>query len=247
MQSRRFLVRLSAMASKESAVIRVAVGTRDSLRSSVWRLWTHKGELYLAARSFASFSKFSFHKSGINRYAVNAEIERENSLSDRVFHKWRRGPEMYPGWTEGFGVLIPPRITQQPFRDVPIAAPDVIFVRPPAGREKVILKIIFSHKAARPEHVTQQISHAVTILGCLELDEEFAWFISFYDRFPPAEKAVIQDNFNKLKIHLQPGSTGGGMHSAFMHMFNAGIRPFVSDIELGRENLTFLAPAAIEK
>jgi hypothetical protein len=48
---------------------RFAVGSQDGPRSDSWKLWSQGNEVYLANRNLADVHKFSFHKSGINRWA----------------------------------------------------------------------------------------------------------------------------------------------------------------------------------
>src|ERR1700730_15473135 len=95
--------------AKDTDTIRFAVGSREDVRSSVWRLWARGNDLYLAARSFAGTAKISFHQSGINRAAVHSTTPRP------ALAKWRRPPEIFPGWTVVFAILVPPPITLDPF------------------------------------------------------------------------------------------------------------------------------------
>ncbi|TAK58460.1 hypothetical protein EPO14_03905 [Patescibacteria group bacterium] len=217
--------------------IRFVVGTRDDLRSSVWRLWANKNDLYLAARSHAMISKFSFHRSGKYRFAVNSTVEREDDASDRALYKWTRPDEFAPGWTRCFGILVPPRVTEMPFGNTFDEGKSIECVSPPADGKKTIFNIILSHKAATPEHVVSGSAHQVKILGRIEMPQEIAWLVTFEDDFTVAEAAVVQDHFDKLKIHLKPGNTGDGMNHTFLHAIKQGVIPFLIDIELGKENL----------
>lgn len=217
--------------------IRFAVGTRDDLRSSVWRLWANKNDLYLAARSHAMISKFSFHESGKYRFAVNSTVEREDDASDRALYKWTRPNELAPGWTQCFGILVPPRVTKMPFGNTFDEGKSIELVVPPAKGKKVIFNIILSHKAATPEHVINASTHQIKILGRIEMPKEIAWLVTFEDDFTAAEATVVQDHFDKLKIHLKPGSSGDGMKYTFLHSIEQGVTPFLIDIELGKENL----------
>ncbi len=218
-------------------VIRFAVGTRDDLHSSVWRLWSNKNDLYLAARSHAMISKFSFHESGRYRFAINNKIEREDDATDRALYKWKRPSEFIPGWTMCFGILVPPRVTEKPFNNTLKEDKKVTFVSVPTKGKKVIFNIMLSHKAATPEYVLRNSKDATKILGQIELTREIAWLVSFEDEFAVAEEAVVKDYFDKLKIHLKPGSTGSGMNNTFLHAIERGVSPFLIDIELGKENL----------
>jgi hypothetical protein len=233
------------MASKESNTIRFVVGSKEDIHSSVWRLWATGNDLYLAARSHAHISKIRFHQSGINRFATNQNVERKDDAADRVLHKWKRAKEVVPGWTEGFGILVPPRMTQQPFGQAFRGEKSVHFVKPPEQNSKVIFKIVLSHKAARPEHVERLLSHKITIHERVEMKEEFAWLVSFYDTFAPQEHALVADYFNKVKIHLKPGNREESIYDAFLHVLEMGEPPFLIDIQLGRENLD-IAPQVIE-
>jgi len=219
------------------SVIRFAVGTRSDLHSSVWRLWANKNDLYLAARSHAMVSKFSFHESGNYRFAVNSTVEREDDAGDRALYKWKRSKEFVPGWTRCFGILVPPRITKEPFGNSFDEEKSIKLVTPPAKGKKVIFNILLSHKAATPDHVIKGSAHQINILGRIEMPREIAWLITYEDNFTDAEGIVTQDHFNKLKIHLEPGSTGDSLRHTFLHAIEQGETPFLIDIELGKENL----------
>jgi hypothetical protein len=77
----------------------------------------------------------------------------------------------------------------------------------------------------------------IIVHGRIEMKRELAWLVSFYDIFTPHEQVIVTDHFTKIKIHLKPGSTGEGIHTAFAHLLETGTRPFLTDIQLGRENL----------
>jgi hypothetical protein len=69
------------------------------------------------------------------------------------------------------------------------------------------------------------------------MPRELAWLISFPDSFTPAETVTVRDHFNKLKLHLKPGSGGAEITYSFLHIIQEGVTPFLIDIELGKENL----------
>jgi hypothetical protein len=50
--------------SSNGSTVRFAVGKPEGPRSTVWRLWTHKNEVYISAWSLASDVKISLHSSG---------------------------------------------------------------------------------------------------------------------------------------------------------------------------------------
>src|SRR5262245_28946109 len=96
---------------KRKEEVRFAVGgTRDDMRSSVWRLWANGDELYLAPRFVAAIAKISFHKSGINRIAACSDIPRP------AIQSWQRRADLAPGWNRLFAMMFPPRVSQRPLR-----------------------------------------------------------------------------------------------------------------------------------
>jgi hypothetical protein len=224
--------------SKKTKALRFAVGSFEDTRSSVWRLWAKGDDLYLSARAFGGISKFSFHKSGKHRYAINAEIERENAASDRVLYKWERASEFMPGWTESMGIVIPPRITQKPFKNPQSPNKVVHFADTPSPATKVVFKIVFSSKEAILDDLKRVVPYEITLHGKLSLERELVWLISFQEVFSQAEREQLEDDFSKLKIHLKAGATSKNINHAFMHILMRTLVPFVIDLELGEENLS---------
>src|ERR1700731_104232 len=110
------------MASKP---IRFAVAENGETHSTVWRLWVNRNDLYLAGRAAAGLLKISFHKSGKNRAA-------QVSTSPRApLAAWDRRPAFAPGWTVCFGIVVPPPVTEFPFRDIIKEDKPIIIVPPP--------------------------------------------------------------------------------------------------------------------
>ena len=73
--------------------LRFGIRTAEGLESSLWRLWIARaGDVYLAVRSHAGVSKYSFHRSGICRSAFTAEHGTPRAMTDRAMFKWRRSP-----------------------------------------------------------------------------------------------------------------------------------------------------------
>jgi hypothetical protein len=220
-------------APKLAREIRFAVGSREDVRSSIWRLWANGDDLYLAARSFAAASKVSFHKSGIYRYAANSDTPRPALLTRR------RKTEIFPGWTVVFAILIPPRITAQPLKDVLRNNKPVVFISEPISGRKAVIQILLSGKPIQGEGLARLLADPkITVLDRIEMPTQTAWLTSFYDAYTTKEQAAFMDHFNKLKIHLKPGQTGAGL-SASLHIFELADRPFLVDIQLGKENLDF--------
>lgn len=68
------------------AEFRFAVGKEGGLRSTAWKFWTQGDEAYLIGRG-QGVHKFSFHKSGINRFA---KVDSQLSSAERLLSEWKR-------------------------------------------------------------------------------------------------------------------------------------------------------------
>ena len=75
-------------------VFRFAVGGPDGSQSNSWKLRGQGDDAYLLQRAAGKVHKFSFHKSGICRWALKDE---RADGSDRAMLKWRRNPILEAG------------------------------------------------------------------------------------------------------------------------------------------------------
>jgi hypothetical protein len=110
--------RLSSPRSKRSTV-RFAVGRPDGPRSSVWRLWTRGDDIYLSLRDLTKAQKISLHSSGRWRNAWTTEqvakgLPFVGPGQDRATDKWDRPPELAPGVTRAFDVVVPASEVTEP-------------------------------------------------------------------------------------------------------------------------------------
>jgi hypothetical protein len=80
---------------------RFAIGTAGGAASGAWKLFSHKDDVYLSQRSASGNHKFSFHKSGICRWAT---VGPTLDGSDRAMIKWRR--DAIESLQPGNGVLL---------------------------------------------------------------------------------------------------------------------------------------------
>jgi len=98
--------------SSNRSTVRFAVGKPEGPRSTVWRLWTHKNEVYISAWSLASDVKISLHSSGDWREALTTEHAAKGSPfvapgQDRTIDKWQRPAEFVAGATKAFMIVVP--------------------------------------------------------------------------------------------------------------------------------------------
>jgi hypothetical protein len=104
------------MMDKNSFHLRFAVGSPKGPRSSIWRLWTAKSpkfDVYLAARHIAGLLKASLHESEEWRvsftYEYASKLKRNGdwTKNTRDIDKWQRPPEISPGVTLAFRIILP--------------------------------------------------------------------------------------------------------------------------------------------
>jgi len=91
------------MAKRQEVNIRFGVGLADGPRSSIWRGYSRNDEVYLSHSNMGGIQKFSFHSSGICRWAFTREEGPGEGEDDRVIERWKRF-SAYPG--SGYALLI---------------------------------------------------------------------------------------------------------------------------------------------
>ena len=79
--------------------LRFSIGPWHGRYSSVWRVWSEDGDVYLAVRALVRYMKISLHQSGRFRVAFTKEYNEKmvlengkNSAIDRAFLKWQKIP-----------------------------------------------------------------------------------------------------------------------------------------------------------
>ena len=77
--------------------LRFAVGQPGGPRSSVWRAYSNKNEVYVSHGGLGGVQKFSFHSSTICRHAYTREEGPANGETDRVIQRWQRLPAPLTG------------------------------------------------------------------------------------------------------------------------------------------------------
>lgn len=88
--------------------MRVATGHDFGPRSNVWRIWSHKDELYVAPRSVAGQVKTSLHSSGRSRHAFTSAAKSQFVPDgDRAWFKWTQPSEFVRGARLVLEVIVP--------------------------------------------------------------------------------------------------------------------------------------------
>jgi hypothetical protein len=91
-------------------VIRFGVGTADGARSASWRVWVHRGEIYVGARRVAGRFKASLHGSGDWRIGFSQDADTQGAAipvaENRQPIRWQ--PNLAaPGVMRAFRVIVP--------------------------------------------------------------------------------------------------------------------------------------------
>lgn len=87
---------INAMTKLKKVDLRLAVGSQEGPRSSVWRCYSNKSDVYLTHGAAGGIEKISLHASLICRRAFTSEEGPAAGHSDRVILRWQRAPAL-PG------------------------------------------------------------------------------------------------------------------------------------------------------
>lgn len=162
--------------------IRVAVGEAGK-RSGIWRMWTNKNDIYIAARTIAGQQKFSLHQSGRWRYAWTELGAAEFGIVDnRAIDRWERPESDHIGWTKSLSIWVRSEDVTEVGGDA--STQDVVWVPAPstgmvAGIHLVVVKADLGEAALRGTAV-------VSVLG-----------------MPNGEAVLILASYRNLENHEQ--------------------------------------------
>lgn len=90
-----------------------AVGSTQGLRSSDWRVWTHKNDVYFQTAPLGGVLKVSLHESGRWQMSFTSEFVKKMQAKgqwpaiSRHMSRWSRPREISPGVTLAFRIIIP--------------------------------------------------------------------------------------------------------------------------------------------
>lgn len=89
---------MAKSAGRGSLEFRFAVGSSDGPRSHSWKVWSTGDEVYCAQRCTGRYNKFSFHRSGVCRWAL---LTAPADGRDRLIKRWERNSVSSPGTLQG--------------------------------------------------------------------------------------------------------------------------------------------------
>jgi hypothetical protein len=177
------------MSSAKQPALRFAVGSPDGPRAGVWRLWAERNDVYIAARILGGAYKISLHESGDWREAFDSNyVRRHPELlppgRDRTLERWPRPPELRPGLTRAFRILVPRSEVvgaASPLR----SSKQVTWVLPaPVGWLTCFTILLSTRDWLADEHPASGQATS-RLVGRLELPREVVWVVA--DELPVPE------------------------------------------------------------
>jgi len=90
--------------------LRFCIGEPAGLRSTIWKIWANRNDVYLSSRALASYMKVSLHESGMCQFSHTSESFARTGKRNRDRHiqKWqRRAVCPKSGAVHLFRVIIP--------------------------------------------------------------------------------------------------------------------------------------------
>ena len=221
--------------------IRFGVGSADALHSSIWRMWTHRNDVYLAARHSAQMVKVSLHSSGDWRVAyVDASQVNDPELptGSRVLHKWRRPPEFASGWTQCLHIMIPSCSVRQRFRadDTDKNVKNVDWVLPAKLGEKVTFTVLISAPRV-PEEAWQTVCRpGDATLGSVALDNDGrVWLMIGWEPMTDPEAKYAKGFIDTMRIDYE--SDPGCVFANVLAVVQEQPCPILLDLALGEEHV----------
>lgn len=212
-----------------------AIGSESEPRSSIWRVWTNRGQVYVSPRATGAIMKISLHTPDYWAAALTKESGGIwPQTGSRVGQVWKRPPEFVPGWTQGptIGVIrthethLPP--IPHPTKPAPAG---VAWVRPPDLGHKVGVTLLFqSDPTAR-----QPLAPGDEMIRSLPLDSETLWLSA---RWTPAEASELEyyKSFRE-DMRVTPAPDGEILGASLMWIFETEAGPHIIEHPLGAENV----------
>jgi hypothetical protein len=232
--------------TRKQDTLRFSVGAPEGPRSPVWRLWANKNtsDVYLAARAIADQAKVSFHKSGKWRIGFTEQYaNRPNPYvqpgEDRATDKWQRPPEVAPGITRAFFVMVP--ASELTVHKVASKFhPDTVWVPPaPIGRA-TCFTIFFISPAVDITNI-RGIHRSVTrSVGHIRLPNgEIVWVVEHDQPMTEAQKAALtQGRVDVARSEHHQGRSPEEFNFAFLYSYEEGVSYYIVVSDKGLPSTT---------
>jgi len=216
-----------------------AVGSPEDARSSVWRVWVWKDDVYFGVEGSLSAFKVSLHQSGLWRAAFVRSLA---DGADRAALKWKRPQPNQSGLIHAVVVAVSPIRPAKPFK--PRSVPDqrVHWIAPAAPGSLVALVVIIANPGLDPDPNT----FGAGVIGRLKkANGETVWFVRQDHPLTSEIADKIKDSMPKLTVHVSKEAIEqeSVQHVRGMLLNNADVigpnnPPTFFDIEFGWENVS---------
>ncbi len=178
----------------------VAIGTHDDVRSSIWRLWVYKDDVYFGTAEGSQAFKFSLHKSGIWRAAFVRSLDKDGR-TDRAAKKWDRPSAGAGGMTSAIAVVAAPSGPSKPFTSRRRNNDQRIRWVPPAPPTRmVVLFVMIANSDADTDPIVFAQDRLVGRLK--KANGETVCVVANERAITPEIAAKIKEVRTNLKIHV---------------------------------------------
>jgi hypothetical protein len=176
--------------------IRFCAGSPERQYSAVWRIWAHRNDVYLGARSALGLFKLSLHESGkwITAFTSGSGAQ-FNDTGNRRHHTWTRPGEFAPGWTQGPTILLPwVRWADDP-RHRETLPRGVEWIRGPRRRGKLMINVLFAGTSVEADGINTVSRPGDALIGSFQLGNgETVWLQARWRPMHADEIASIESH-----------------------------------------------------
>jgi hypothetical protein len=195
--------------SKKRADLRIAVGSQEGARSSVWRIWSKNDQVYVSSGSMGGVEKLSFHTPLLCRKAFTKEFGTPHALTDRATMEWLRAETPAAGSGKASCVLVvgfPTNYLSTPLQ----LKKQVAWIAPaPAGMTAVIELVFTRDDATTLASACQPAGRTVVSYSQLSNGEAYA-ILGRVDSWPGKDIRVPASHHEGRDLIIStsdPGST----------------------------------------
>jgi len=191
-------------------VFRFCVGGGGSARSTVWKVWTTKSDVYLQSRMMGRTAKLSFHESGEARFSRTDDWVRKTGARNvqRLIHRWHYNRPRPSKANLLFRIVIPRAELQSV--GIPRRASQIIWLSPP---EQGSALAIDGYLARGDPAKARTRTHPHSLLGVIPARPPYYVLLLTHHRpLPPSvlhardgARPEIRDKLAELGKAVRPG------------------------------------------
>jgi hypothetical protein len=178
---------------------RFAVGEPDGPQSTIWRLWIHGPDVYIAPRQVGHRWKISFHEGGRCHWGFESEDAGAEAAAlgtastGRFPDVWQLPQPFAAGWIRAFTIVVPMSELRQPLAERKTR--DVLWIEPGPSESAISFVLLFGPPGATlPEQVPAVRDHPTTpLFGGVRGDDSVVWLSAYgEDLLPEAQARLIE-------------------------------------------------------